>query len=71
MAGKRRDEDETFQRANAPDLYTCPHCGETLSGPPRFYTCPDAHFGVGQAVLRQPRERAENERVRRLVEVVA
>jgi hypothetical protein len=29
-------------------LYTCPYCGETLSSPPRFYTCPrreQAHVG--------------------------
>jgi hypothetical protein len=48
MAGKRRDEDETFQRANAPDLYTCPYCGETLSGPPRLYTCPNVLMGDGE-----------------------
>jgi hypothetical protein len=28
---------ETYERANAPGLYVCPHCGETLSGPPELY----------------------------------
>lgn len=31
---------EEFKRANEPGDYVCPNCGERLSGPARFYTCP-------------------------------
>lgn len=31
---------ETFERANPPGLYRCPHCGDVLSGPARLYQCP-------------------------------
>jgi hypothetical protein len=45
---KGRPLNETYHRANPPDLYTCPHCGETLSGPPRLYTCPNVLMGDGE-----------------------
>lgn len=31
---------EPAVRANEPGIYTCPHCDETLSGPPSEYVCP-------------------------------
>lgn len=38
---KPEDADlDPVERANPPGLYRCPHCGETLSGPPRDYVCP-------------------------------
>lgn len=36
------NHDAPAERANAPGVYECPHCGETLSGPPRHYLCPQA-----------------------------
>jgi hypothetical protein len=45
---ERPEREETFSRANPPDLYRCPICGETLSGPPRFYTCPETVWGGGE-----------------------
>jgi peptide methionine sulfoxide reductase MsrB len=39
-SGTRRCVEETFRRENEPGIYTCPCCGEHLSGPARFYTCP-------------------------------
>jgi hypothetical protein len=32
--------DAPAERANPPGLYECPCCGERLSGPAFFYTCP-------------------------------
>jgi hypothetical protein len=52
---KRIDSDSKAKRANPPDIYVCPNCGERLSGPARFYTCPDVFFGVRHAVeVRRP-----------------
>jgi hypothetical protein len=34
------DTEPKAQRANEPGVYLCPNCGEHLSGPARFYTCP-------------------------------
>jgi hypothetical protein len=34
------DTEPKAQRANEPGDYVCPNCGEHLSGPARFYTCP-------------------------------
>jgi hypothetical protein len=42
------EREETFHRANEPGRYTCPHCGETLSGPPREYICPNMTWGGGE-----------------------
>ncbi len=28
------------ERASPPGVYTCPHCGERLSGDPFDYVCP-------------------------------
>lgn len=36
----RREASETFERANKPGVYRCACCGERLSGPAKFYTCP-------------------------------
>jgi hypothetical protein len=39
------EREGTFHRANEPGRYTCPHCGETLSG---LYTCPETVWGGGE-----------------------
>lgn len=43
--GKPRTDWKPNPRANKPGAYTCPCCGERLSGPARFYTCPNKRFG--------------------------
>lgn len=51
-------------------LYTCPHCGDVLSSPPRFYSCP-ARPGIepaplsGEQLPLQLRSRPRRQRVSR------
>ena len=45
--GKLRDAPK-YPRASPPGLYRCPNCGEVLSGPARFYSCPGRPVGIEQ-----------------------
>ncbi len=46
-------------------MHRCPHCGELLSSPARYYACPQRGNPVPPAVLPpEPPQKARNARTR-------